>query len=80
MAKGACTLVVKQHSAEVTSAVWLPEGDRIITGSHDKNMVLHSSQCRACAVTCCGGPPIEHRRDCMLSVTVNWNWAGVEPC
>lgn len=39
MAKGACTLVVKQHSAEVTSAVWLPDGERIITGSHDKNMV-----------------------------------------
>ncbi len=39
VAKGACTLVVKQHSAEVTSAVWLPDGERIITGSHDKNMV-----------------------------------------
>jgi WD40 repeat protein len=39
MAKGSCMLVVKQHSAEVTSAVWLPDGERIITGSHDKNMV-----------------------------------------
>ena len=38
-AKGVCTLVVKQHSAEVTAAVWLPDGERIITGSHDKNMV-----------------------------------------
>jgi WD40 repeat protein len=35
-------LVVKQHSAEVTSAVWLPDGERIITGSHDKNMHMHS--------------------------------------
>jgi hypothetical protein len=48
VSKGACMLVVKQHSAEVTSAVWLPDGERIITGSHDKNMVL--TPCRHAAV------------------------------
>ena len=45
MAKGSCMLVVKQHSAEVTSAVWLPDGERIITGSHDKNMVQTPEIC-----------------------------------
>ncbi len=36
--KGTCK-IIKQHTQEVTAAVWLPDGDKIITGSHDKNMV-----------------------------------------
>ncbi len=37
--KGTCHRIIKQHTEEVTAAVWLPAGDRIITSSPDKNMV-----------------------------------------
>ena len=36
---GSCQRCIKAHTSEVTAVVWWPDGQSLITGSHDKDLV-----------------------------------------